>query len=111
VECGEELASTPGAFNGRQGFKWNDTLNFIQTRNSQAQFLQRVFLQAPHPIGSRGVSDEIWFESASQDRANGFIDLKQFVNPDAPPVSGAVTQVAPGGPGDLARLCCRAGFG
>jgi hypothetical protein len=111
VECGEELTSTAGAFDGRLGFKWNDTLNFIQTRNSQAQFLQRIFLQAPHPIGSRGVSDEIWFESASQDRANGLIDLKQFVNPDAPPVSGAVTQVAPGGPGDLARLCFRAGFG
>jgi hypothetical protein len=76
VECGEELASTPGACNGRLGFKWNDTLNFIQTRYPQAQFLQRVFLQAPHPIGSRGVSDEIWFESTSQDRANGLIDLE-----------------------------------
>jgi len=61
---------------GAWDFKWNDTLNFIQTRNAQAQFLQRVFLQAPHPIGSGGVSDEIWFESASQDRANGLIELK-----------------------------------
>jgi len=76
LECGEEIASTPGAFNGRQGFKWNDTLNFFQTRNPQVQFLQRVFLQAPHPIGSRCISDEVWFEAASQDRANGLIDLK-----------------------------------
>src|ERR1700687_2148095 len=76
LECGKQFAPAPKTFGGRQGFKWNDTLNFFQSRDPQLHFLHRVFLQAPHSVGSRRVSEEIWFEAATQDRPNGFIDLK-----------------------------------
>jgi hypothetical protein len=70
------------------------------------KFLQRVLLQSLHPVGSRGISDQIWLEAASQDQANGFLDLKKFVNPDGPLVPGVVTQVPAGGPCGLVRHRC-----
>src|ERR1700687_2899390 len=90
-ECGKDLTPTHGAFGGRQSFKQDNTLNFVQTRDSQPQFFQRVLLHAPHTGGTRGVSEEIWFEASTQDRANGFVDLEKFKYSDASFVPGAVT--------------------
>jgi len=76
VEREKEFTSTHGALRRRQGFKRNHALNFLQTRDPQMQFLQSVFLEAPHPIGSSCVPEKIGLEAATQDRANGFVDLE-----------------------------------
>src|ERR1700687_1692708 len=110
-ECGQDLMPTRGAFGGRQSFKQDNTLNFVQTRHSQPQFFQRVLLHAPHPGGSRGVSEEIWFEAPTEDRANGLVDLKKFKYADASLVPGAVTKIAPSRRSDFIRYCCGPGFG
>src|ERR1700730_1753664 len=92
LERSKEVMPAPGALRRRYSFKRNDAQNFLQARDSQVQLFERVILHSPHPLGSRCAPQEIWFETATQDRANGFVHLKEFVNSDASLVPRVVAE-------------------
>jgi hypothetical protein len=90
VERDHELASAFITFRGRHGLEWDDALDFFQSRDPQVQLFQRVLLHPPRAVGSCGVPEEIGFETATQNRPDGFVNCDQFIDSDASLVARVV---------------------